>query len=56
MNFIGFLYKLYLYMFAICGFIAIYGIMCIWAATSGIKLPFMGEVLTMIVKFGALPY
>lgn len=56
MNFIGFLYKLYLHIFAICGFIAMYGIMCIWGFASGIKLPFAGEIISLIIKFGFMPY
>lgn len=54
MNFIGFLYKLYLHLFAICGSVAMYAVMCLWAANGGIKLPFMGEILSLIMKFVAI--
>lgn len=54
MNFIGILYKLYLHLFAICGIVAMYGVMCVWAANCGIELPFMGEIASLILKFVAL--
>lgn len=54
MKTIVFLYKLYLHMFALCGFVAMYAVMCIWAANGGVKLPFMGETMSLIFRVIAL--
>lgn len=37
--------------FALTGILCNYAVMCLWAANSGIKLPFMGEIFTLIFRF-----
>lgn len=51
MKIIGILYKLYLHLFAIAGMVAMYAVMCLWAANCGIELPLMGEIFTLIFRF-----
>jgi hypothetical protein len=40
--------------FALTGILCNYAVMCLWAANGGIKLPFMGEILSLIMKFVAI--